>query len=453
MSDTSSLRMIGLTRKSKGEDEGTHVDQRARIERVCEREGFELLRVEQERGVSGAKQWREREIGHAIKDVAAGLADGIVVATEDRITRERLEAAIQIWNAMEEAGAVFVTDDGVDSRKDDAEFSFGLNALLARKQWKAIKTKSDMGRGRSVERGVHGGSDAPWGYEWTWIDDKHGPLTPAKDNRVAEAFEAIADGISHPAFKRAFGVKMSNVVKNRAYLGEAKSGTFIKADAHPRLVKEDVFLRANRRFEKADKGAGRPSAVKRAPALLPADVITCETCGHGLTRQPSPHGDYYRCQFATCPQTVSITCSRADEHVIAWVLATHERDAAIHLANPSRDVNLPAKEKALQAAQDDRAEIEADETLSPLRRAQALTAADAAVIAAEAALATAEMMSGWQRVPHARVIERIKDDADATRSLLREYVRVVVAPGRASVEERLTIRRRWRDDILAEAAA
>jgi len=55
------LRMIGLTRKSKGEDKCTHIDQREIMEARCQREGFVLLRVDSERGISGAKAWRERE--------------------------------------------------------------------------------------------------------------------------------------------------------------------------------------------------------------------------------------------------------------------------------------------------------------------------------------------------------------------------------------------------------
>jgi len=40
------LRVIGLTRKSKGEDQGTHDDQRRIIEDRCAREGFTLVRVD-----------------------------------------------------------------------------------------------------------------------------------------------------------------------------------------------------------------------------------------------------------------------------------------------------------------------------------------------------------------------------------------------------------------------
>src|SRR5205823_4002719 len=101
---TQRLRMIGLTRKSKGDDEGTHAHQRRLIEARAALEGFELVRIDAEHGVSGSKEWRKREIGPAIEDVKAGQADGVIVAYQDRITRERLLAAVEIWQAMEEAG-------------------------------------------------------------------------------------------------------------------------------------------------------------------------------------------------------------------------------------------------------------------------------------------------------------------------------------------------------------
>jgi DNA invertase Pin-like site-specific DNA recombinase len=451
---TASLRMIGLTRKSKGEDEGTHADQRARIERVCAREGFALLRVEQEKGVSGAKTWKEREIGQAIKDVKAGLADGIVVATEDRITRERLEAAIAIWTAFEDAGVVFVTDDGVDSRKgDDAEFSFHLNALLARKQWKAYQTRSNMGRGRAVtERGVHGGSIAPWGFEWTWREkdgrNMHGPLVPAKNNRVAEAFEDIISGISHRSFHRKYGIQMGHVVGNRAYLGEAKSGDYVKEHAHLALVDEEKFRRANRRFTKADKGGGRPSKVVRPPALLPSDIIRCGTCGHGLSRQTNAKGDHYRCQFEDCDRAVSIGCNKADAYVLDAVLTWHAEDTALHMVRPG-DALLLTVEKALESARADRDEVErmmADGELSPVAYAGARSAADAAVTAAAIELSHIEVEYGWRSMPTARVKEKIEGDAEATRSFVREFVRVHVAPGTrwTPITERIALSRVWK---------
>jgi DNA invertase Pin-like site-specific DNA recombinase len=162
---TQTLRLIGLTRKSRGEDEGTHADQRRIIEaRIASEPSLSLLRMEQEHKVSGAKDWRSREIGRAIADIEAGNADGVIVAYQDRITRERLAQAAEIWEGLETAGAVFLSCDGTDSRAPGSELLFSIKAAIARDQWKTYQRRSNEGRARAVADGIHGGDTAPFGY-------------------------------------------------------------------------------------------------------------------------------------------------------------------------------------------------------------------------------------------------------------------------------------------------
>jgi DNA invertase Pin-like site-specific DNA recombinase len=454
MPDTA-LRFIGLTRKSKGEDDGTHIEQRANIERrIASEPGLVLLRCTPEKGVSGGKvPWQKRELGQALEDIKAGLADGVIVDEVDRLTRERAGQAAAIWESFEAAKAVLLDCKGTDSRDEEGEFFFTLNAAIARKQYKQYQRRSDAGRGRAVmENNVHGGSIAPWGYEWTWREkdgrNMHGPLVPAKDNRVAEAFEDIIAGISHRSFHRKYGIQMGHVVGNRAFLGEAKSGEFVKENAHPPLVDEDTFRRANLRFPKADKGGGRPSKVVRPPALLPSDVIRCGNCGHGLSRQTNAKGDHYRCQFEDCDRAVSIGCNKADAYVLDAVLTWHAEDTALHMVRPG-DALLLTVEKALESARADRDEVErmmADGELSPVAYAGARSAADAAVTAAAIELSHIEVEYGWRSMPTARVKEKIEGDAEATRSFVREFVRVHVAPGTrwTPITERIALSRVWK---------
>src|SRR5689334_21627072 len=78
------LRMLVLTRKSRGDDEGTHRDQ----ERICREYRDETLRVADvwaEHKVSGGKGWETRKIGFAIEAVKRGKYAGIMHAWEDRI--------------------------------------------------------------------------------------------------------------------------------------------------------------------------------------------------------------------------------------------------------------------------------------------------------------------------------------------------------------------------------
>jgi DNA invertase Pin-like site-specific DNA recombinase len=466
--------MIGLTRKSRGDDEGTHTDQRLRIEERAAREGFTLVRVTKEHKVSGGLAWRTREIGKAIADVEAGKADGIMHAYEDRISREGLEAAVQIWRAMANANAVYIACDGVDSRVEGAEFTFNLKACVAAEQLRIYKVRSDAGRGRSVMKdGVHGGSIPPWGYDWTTRSKPggktaHGPLAPVKDNRVKEAFEAAAAaaaGVSHPKFRREFGVRMSNVIPSRVYLGEAKSGDFVNANhdgsldseglgrTHPALVSEELFRRANARFQRAESGVGRPAKSKTPPAVLSGTVLRCGTCGHGMTRQLTPkvtpkgNNHHYRCQNNPyCDRRVSISCAAVEPFVLETALRWHAEDTGLRLADAG-DFDLAALDVALDAARAEVAEVErmhAAGELSPVAYAGARTAADNAVAAAGMALSDGETASGWRSVPAARVAEKVTDDVEAQRSLIADFVRAHVMPfngKRVPVSERVALSR------------
>jgi DNA invertase Pin-like site-specific DNA recombinase len=257
-SGTKPLRMIGLTRKSKGEDDGTHKDQRGIIEARCEREGFSLVRVDSEKGISGTKAWREREVGRAVEDVKAGKADGIMVAFEDRISRETMAETAAMWDEFRATGLVFIACDGVDSRTEGSNLTFAIKAAIARDKVEVTAKRSSLGRKRVVEElGVHGGDDPPYGYVWTERADgalnisgapKHGPLDldPETAPIAAQVFERRAAGAARKELIMLTGLCESAVMsmlRNRAYKGIAYSGEFGKHDAHPRLVSDELFDR------------------------------------------------------------------------------------------------------------------------------------------------------------------------------------------------------------------
>jgi len=352
--------MIGLTRKSRGDDEGTHEDQERIILARAQSEGFEVVRMEREHRVSGAKDWRKREIGRAIADVKSGRADGIVVAYQDRITRERLLAGAEIWEAMEAAGAVFVACDGVDSRQEGSELMFAIKAAVAREQWRIYKKRSDDGRGRSVtDRHIHGGSRTPVGY--LRDDDRRLVVDPATAPHVLECFRMRVRGESWVALSRyleANGVRtsvggrngggskwadtgLSAMIRNRVYLGEARSGGFVQEGAHEAIVDETMFRAANlQRTERPVSLAGRE------PALL-AGVLYCSGCSRRLTRDyrsGNKAHPIYRCKGNPgCDRRVTVSAAKIEPFVEALILellldeqtergVEHELDAAVRVA-------------------------------------------------------------------------------------------------------------------------
>jgi Recombinase zinc beta ribbon domain/Recombinase len=112
----------------------------------------------------------------------------------------------------------------------------------------------------------------------------------------------------------AAGVK--SIVANRAYLGEARSGSLIKPGAHPALVDQKTWLAANRKGPTYGTLADR----KDGP-LLGRGLLRCGTCGGGLVRSISKSKrvrryEYYRCPAPTCKPRATIMAQRIEQYLI-----------------------------------------------------------------------------------------------------------------------------------------
>ena len=111
-----------------------------------------------EQGVSGSKSWRERGLGEAVAACARGEAAGIIVAWQDRLSRENGLGTAEVWEALEKAGArLVVANEGLDTASGDHEMIFSIKAAIARDQWKRHRANWERARRASVERKVFPG--------------------------------------------------------------------------------------------------------------------------------------------------------------------------------------------------------------------------------------------------------------------------------------------------------
>lgn len=468
-------RLIGLTRKSKGDDEGTHADQAERIRGRLARED-KLTLVNRpgdesdpfyEHKVSGGKDWRRRAFGKAIEAIRAGNADGIIVAYEDRVSREGLEAAVAIWKALGELEAIFIACDGVDSRQEGAEFTFNLKAAVAAEQLRLYKVRSNDGRRRAVEKeGVHAGREAPLGYLFSERASgeknvsgkiKHGPLVPDPEtaDRIPEAFRARVDGRSWNEIVGILGLSSQGtayqLLRNRVYLGEARSGEYVKVDAHPALIDRTLFDRVQETF---GQHAGRKQRGNDR-ALL-ARVLICDTCGRGMVMDRSIGS--YRCKHYGCAAPPSIKIELIEPEVMLEAVTWHA------VLNPMyedarSDTVIERLTGALSEALEQRDEIlAAEDELDPLQFARAMTKAGLEVEKAEARLREAEEAGGWFGLNTETVQRRLFGEVagetfsesfahlrstEEARDFIQQMVRVRVRPvgsgSRPPVSERIDV--------------
>jgi hypothetical protein len=414
--------LIAYLRRSQGElESGSIEQQRADIEKWAERNpkfqvrfGDEFVEVK-----SGSKHWKERELGAAMKLVETGEAAGIIVAYQSRLSRESGKYTAEVWEALEKAEArlVCVHENLNVSPHDDnygeGEFSFGLNGIMARKEWRRHANNWRVhGKHIPFTMGVHT-APTPAGFERPEpISKRAQPLVHSEHApAILAAFELRAKGgswsdvarlltqLGVPVRKRRVAPRngqpatawtttgAAGLLRNRAYLGEITCmcgcGETMKG-AHPEIVREPLFNRVQ-----AKQTQKRGPAGPRQRSLL-TGVIHCAGCGYRMGQDAAirdgKSNPFYRCGQHDCPARANIVNARVEPYVEALAL---EHLGAVTLGPDQQDSPTDSAEfeQALEDAEHSLAEvIEQRGKMSPAAFGFAYTDAEAAVIAARDAL-------------------------------------------------------------------
>jgi DNA invertase Pin-like site-specific DNA recombinase len=487
--------LIPYIRQSRRREKTISIDEQRRdIERWAEANEVALAAEIVEQGVSGSKSWRQRELGAGIEACERGEAAGIVVAWQDRLSRENGLGTAEVWDALDRAGARLVcAAEGLDTATGDHELTFSIKAAIARDQWKRHRANWVRADHSAWERGLYV-AEAPAGFErqeQTLVKTVHA-------DAVAAALRLRAGGGSWTEVARlltARGVPTSKgrlgwsrasakaALKNPVYRGDHACTCGCGAVARRpewALVPPSVWKRAQ-----PDRLAGEPAPVQprwkvtydvktgikreelprertvrqmgspggrqdRGQALL-GGLMRCSGCGGTLTlnwtRQHGKEYGYYRCKGRSplCKSPVSIAKPVVEPYVIDAALlhlgtVEHERPAA----------DTVALQAAVEHAEAELDEVEAARgELSPLAYGKAIDAAQQGLDAARDALAEADpggkiVLLGPEGPEHGFPYETMEAfgrlDLAAQRALLRELIQAVrVERGRGPVFERVHI--------------
>ncbi len=379
----------------------------------------------------------------------------LIVAKLNRLTRRRKHWE-EILDVAEAQGWRVVSAEfpELDLHTNEGRMIAGFFIDQGEREYRDRKKDGSNSRRTAVlKHKVHGGDVPPLGYEFTVRGyDKRGrilrgPLKKTADaKKVLAAFDARAEGASWSEVVKILGANSlgaaTQMLANRAYLGEARSGEFVKADAHPAIVDEALFNRANRK-----KTPRSVSYAGREGAPLGGGILRCGSCSRALTRDTNPRGDLvYRCKNAACDHKVTVQAHRIEPIVIEYAKGWH---AAQHpdfsLTREVEDALLPALEDAHKDALAEVEQVKADHEagrLSPSAFGLALTAAEKAVTETLRELESAEAGTGWLgRTPEKVAAMLINAKPEVVRSFVGEMVRVFVRPvGRGNkvpVEQRI----------------
>jgi site-specific DNA recombinase len=458
--------------------------QEAEIRRWADRNGVTVGMLLTDEDVSGGKAAADRRLGELLKRVESGASDGVVVRSLDRFGRDSLDGAVNIKRLTDAGARLIAVIDNVDTGPGgSSKIALAVQLAIAEDYLDRVKANWDATKRRNVEeRGLHVCGQAPFGYRradaaegYEGQRDARLVLEPSEAEIVRAAFEMRAEGQPFANVHRAMEARAgrgfnantpTRMVKNRAYLGEARAtvksrdghGTeqIVKEDAHEAIVTPELFAAAQREPRLPNDGT-------LAQQALLAGVVSCATCGSRMhVKGRGPKGRrraFYACANEDCSARAAIVAERVDDHVV-WLLSQDESGAA-DAAGSEEERWLAARERVRTAEADLAALVSERGDLKVETWRSMIVATEQALEAARAELyslkdpgladALVVMLDG-----KLRAYQPWGEDRDADRHTLRRYIgSVAVAPcGRGRgvpASERVAVR--WIDGSAPKIAS
>lgn len=360
------VRLIGYCRVSRVAGRGgdsfiSPKVQKDRCKGVAAAGGHKITKWIEDLDQSGAKADRPG-FQEALRLIEMGKSDGIVVAKLDRFSRSVADAAEALKRIDKAGGAFLSAEDSLDTSTPMGRFALHMMLAIAELEWERRREGWSVARENAVSRGIHVASRTPTGY----VKGDDGRLVPSEwAPRITEAFKAKANGASWTEISRRMeGIptpygsthwtnrSMSHLLTNRVYLGEARSGEFVLADAHPPLIDEGTFQLAQRSPQRA--------SVNTIGDFLLTGMLRCAGCRYSMKpdSMAPKHGPQagvrirsYRCRGERAMGKCSAQCStlaRVIEPYVEDLFLDRMRKVATttSLDTSARDTAIDARDEA-----------------------------------------------------------------------------------------------------------
>lgn len=461
-------RAIGYVRVSKlggrgGDSFLSPQLQREEIERAARREGLEIVDVLEEIDVSGRAGKKRPLWEQAIAAVERGEVSAVIVYNISRASRS-VQDFLRADERVRAASGRLVSAQ--ENLSDDPSGLMTRNILLAIAQGESDRARATFAASASsaVERGMHHAGTVPLGYRRS-TDRK---LEPDPDAAlvVVGVFERRAKAWSWVRLARWLaeqGHPMSEsgvrgLVRNRAYLGEARYGDTVKKDAHRAIIPRAIWQRC--------QATGRKSARsgRLTERYLLQGLATCSRCGRVMYLSGGKrHGkdyEHYICRRLDCGDHAYARAAELDAFVLNFIeeaatgldydgIRTGPGDeaawrTATYVARPGADdADIAEAEAAFEDARDDLDSFLADTNLrrilGPDKHAEAAANYVAVVNKAESELAEARERStgSWELVGRLWLHEW--GWAERREWLERMVRSVVVSKGREPLSRRVEV--------------
>lgn len=366
-------RVIGYVRVSRtmgreGESFLSPELQREQIEVVAGREGLDVVEVVEELDASGGDSKRPGW-NRAIEAVERGEVAGIAAWNFARMSRSVVDF-LTAWDRVTAAGGRLYS---AQEQTDDGPAGRMLRTVLmavAEHERDRARAGFQAATASAIERGVYTAGRIPIGY----VRGPDRRLVPDPDAApvVLGLFDRRAKGWSWVRLARwatEQGHEMSEtgvrgLVRNPAYVGQARYGALTKDDAHEAIVPRSLWRKCqSKRLPSARSG-------KLTQAFLLQGLCSCATCGStmylsgGGKRSQHP---YYICRSPRCTEHAYAQANALDSFVLNVL------EERINPADPAQWIPRPGDgrevEEAESALEEARADLDGFLEDTTLRRA------------------------------------------------------------------------------------
>lgn len=437
--------------------------QRDKIDHWASPRGIEIVGEIEDLNRSGGTLTRPG-LKRALERLAAGEADGIIVANSDRASRSVVQGLGMI-DELEAAGKwIAATDGTIDNTTPEARMTTTIILAASEREIGRFRAQSKIvHRQAIVDKGRHMGP-APFGY----VRDDDGRLTPDPDRAewVRYVFRRRADGEGWVQISReldGLAVRQANgrllnphmlrrMARHRVYLGEATHGEHVHPNAHQALVDEALWAAMNRAAPTV-----RSAPTQEGQEVLLRGLLRCSGCRYTMKRlKARPGGERWRCRSITpersgthdCEAPAALTKRQAQEteRVVVerfFALAAGETTVRIE-----RDIDVPALERQVAEAEallDELSSLELRRELGADRWGRMVRDARVSVQAAERELQIGRTQQ--PAVSDSKTLERLWDGMTALErgEALRGIVKAVMVDADGTVADRIHVVAAWED--------
>jgi DNA invertase Pin-like site-specific DNA recombinase len=320
---------VSRTAGREGESFISPRSQRDAIEAYAASKGWTIAAWHEDLDESGATLERPA-FQAALKRCRSHETDGIIAAKLDRLSRSLAGISSLIDEAKRDGWHLVAVDFGLDVKTASGRLVADILGAVAAWELEQRRQGWNEARARAVARGEHIASRTPTGYRKR--EDGRLEPDPAAVPVIRELFRRRSRGEGWTALARLLDESkvrgpygneawtpsaVAKMIRNRVYLGEARSGEHVNSEAHEPLL-------THAEWEAAQMNGRTTSSPRSGDGLLLSGLVRCAGCRY-LVKPDTMKGrdgsrlGLYRCRgrhaAGKCPAPATVMARVLEPHV------------------------------------------------------------------------------------------------------------------------------------------